>query len=263
MTLYKKLLDLFKKPKPERSSAKIIRLDTTESTNRYLRDYVPEMGEEITVVVADYQTNGKGQGRNSWESEKGKNLLFSILLHPKEVPVAKQFLLSEYGALSLKEVLSGYIDEGISLKWPNDIYWNDKKLSGTLIETKIGGGRIKDCIFGIGLNVNQTEFRSDAPNPVSMAQIVGREIDRDALLDKIVRAFERNYELIRSGNYIGLTAQYHESLYRSKGFFPYIDSEGGFEGSIVEVEDDGHLILRDSSGRIRSYEFKEIKYGKI
>lgn len=263
MGLYKKFINIFAGPKLEKSSAKIIYLDATESTNSYLTNYSPDEGEGMTVVVADYQTDGRGQGTNSWESEQGKNLLFSILMHPVEVPVAKQFLLSEYGALSLKEALADYVSEDITLKWPNDIYWKDKKLSGTLIETKLGAGRIKDCIFGVGLNVNQMEFRSDAPNPVSLAQIVGHEVNRDELLQKIVQAFEKNYEWIKSGNYIGLTTMYHETLYRSKGFYPYEDADGAFEGSIVEVEDDGHLILRDTSGMIRSYEFKEIKYGKI
>lgn len=263
MGLYKKFINIFAGPKQEKSSAKIIYLDATESTNSYLTSYSPDEGEGMTVVVADYQTAGRGQGTNSWESEQGKNLLFSILMHPVEVPVAKQFLLSEYGALSLKEALADYVSEDITLKWPNDIYWKDKKLSGTLIETKLGAGRIKDCIFGVGLNVNQMEFRSDAPNPVSLAQIVGHEINRDELLQKIVQAFEKNYEWIKSGNYFGLTTMYHEALYRSKGFYPYEDADGTFEGSIVEVEDDGHLILRDTFGMIRSYEFKEIKYGKI
>lgn len=263
MGLYKKFINIFAGPKLEKSSAKIIYLDATESTNSYLTNYSPDEGEGMTVVVADYQTAGRGQGTNSWESEQGKNLLFSILMHPVEVPVAKQFLLSEYGALSLKEALADYVSEDITLKWPNDIYWKDKKLSGTLIETKLGAGRIKDCIFGVGLNVNQMEFRSDAPNPVSLAQIVGHEVNRDELLQNIIQAFEKNYEWIKSGNYIGLTTMYHEALYRSKGFYPYEDADGAFEGSIVEVEDDGHLILRDTSGMIRSYEFKEIKYGKI
>ena len=160
--------------------------------------------------------------------------------------------------------MTDYVEEGsITLKWPNDIYWNDKKLSGTLIETKLSGERIKDCVFGVGLNVNQTEFKSDAPNPVSLCQILGKEVNREDLLQKIIASFERNYELIRSADYGAISAMYHEALYRSKGFYPYEDADGVFEGAIVEVEDDGHLILRDREGMIRSYEFKEIKYGKI
>ena len=250
--------------KENKSTTNVVRLETIGSTNDFLKTYTPSEGEQMTVAVADFQTAGRGQGANCWESEAGKNLLFSVLLHPVEVPVACQFLLSEYGALSLREALTDYMGEGsITLKWPNDIYWNDKKLSGTLIETKLSGGRIKDCVFGVGLNVNQTEFKSDAPNPVSLCQILGKEVNREDLLQKIIASFERNYELIRSANYGAISAMYHEALYRSKGFYPYEDADGVFEGAIVEVEDDGHLILRDREGMIRSYEFKEIKYGKI
>ncbi|EFL45686.1 biotin--[acetyl-CoA-carboxylase] ligase [Prevotella disiens FB035-09AN] len=261
MKIIDKLKTAFRK-KPV-STTKIIRLESVESTNDYLRTYKPEENEPMTVVMADYQTAGRGQGTNKWESEAGKNLLFSVLLHPYEIPIATQFLLSMYGALCLRDVLTKYVGEDITLKWPNDIYWKNKKLSGTLIETKLSGGRIKDCIFGVGLNVNQTVFKSDAPNPVSLCQILGKEIDREALLQKIVQAFERNYEWIRSANYGAISSMYHDALYRGKGFYWYEDKDGAFEGAIVEVEDNGHLILRDREGRIRTYEFKEIKYGKI
>ena len=218
----------------------------------------------MTVAVADFQTSGRGQGSNSWESEAGKNLLFSVLLHPSEVPVACQFLLSEYGALSLREALLHYVNNGsITLKWPNDIYWNDKKLSGTLIETKLSCGRIKDCVFGVGLNVNQTEFKSDAPNPVSLKQILGKKLIEKNYCNILLKHLNATTKLIRSANYGTIAAMYHDALYRSKGFYTYEDANGVFEGAIVEVEDDGHLILRDKEGTIRSYEFKEIKYGKI
>ena len=172
-------------------------------------------------------------------------------------------MLSEYGAISLKDALSTYIDKDITLKWPNDIYWKDKKLSGTLIETKLSNGRIKDCIFGVGLNVNQTNFNNDIPNPISLCQILGHEVNIDELLKKIIKAFKTNYELIRSANYGAISAIYHQNLYRAKGFYEFEDANGKFQGSIIEVEDNGTLILRDKEGIIREYKFKELKYGKI
>lgn len=262
MNILKKIKTLFKKE--DAPIANIIRLASVDSTNNYIRSLQTQEGsDEMTVVVADYQTEGRGQGTNKWESEAEKNLLFSLLLHPKEVPVGKQFLLSEYGALCLKEVLDEYVGGGIALKWPNDIYWKDQKLCGTLIEMRLSGGRIKDCVFGIGLNVNQTVFTSDAPNPVSLAQILRKEVDKDDLLLQIIHSFNKNYEWIRSANYATIVGLYHNALYRGNGFHPFEDAEGKFEGAIIEVEDDGHLILRDRSGEIRSYAFKEIKYGKI
>lgn len=236
---------------------KIIRLEEIDSTNRYLKNYREEGDEEMIVAVADYQSAGKGQGTHTWESEKGKNLLFSIKVYPHWIPVRRQFVLSMAGALAVKDALDSYV-ENITLKWPNDVYWNDKKISGTLIENTIDSKGIKSCVFGIGLNVNQLVFHSDAPNPVSLAQILGHEVDRDEVLKKILDGFEKYYELLRRADYMDVSGIYHLSLYRRKGFHPYRDADGEFEGALVEVEDDGHLILHDRQGRIRSYAFGEI-----
>ena len=236
---------------------KIIRLAEIDSTNRYLKNYREEGDEEMIVAVADYQVAGKGQGTHTWESEKGKNLLFSIKVYPHWIPVRRQFVLSMAGALAVKDALDSYV-ENITLKWTNDVYWNDQKISGTLIENTIDSKGIKSCVFGIGLNVNQLVFHSDAPNPVSLAQILGHEVDRDEVLKKILDGFEKYYELLRRADYMDVSGIYHLSLYRRKGFHPYRDATGEFEGAFVEVEDDGHLILHDRQGRIRSYAFGEI-----
>lgn len=238
---------------------KIIRLKEIDSTNRFLRELKDEQDDEMVVAVADFQTAGKGQGSHTWESEAGKNLLFSIKVNPRWVPVRQQFLLSMAGAIAIKEALETYVD-GITLKWPNDVYWNDKKISGTLIETSIDSKGIKTCIFGIGINVNQEAFHSDAPNPVSLRQILGHEVDKDELLQKVIEGFRRYYELLRRADYMDVSGIYHLSLYRRKGFHRYEDAEGDFEGAFVEVEDDGHLILHDKQGVIRSYSFGEVKF---
>ncbi len=240
-------------------NTKIIRLEEVDSTNRYLREYHEEDESEMVVAVADFQTAGKGQGAHTWESESGKNLLFSIKVHPSWVPVRSQFVLSMAEALALKDALDSYVD-GITLKWPNDVYWNDKKISGTLIETSVDSRGIKTCIFGTGINVNQTTFLSDAPNPVSLAQILGHEVDREELLQKVLDAFTKYYELLRRADYQDVSGIYHLSLYRRKGYHWYEDADGKFEGAFVEVEDDGHLILHDKKGIIRSYAFGELKY---
>lgn len=238
---------------------KIIRLKEIDSTNRFLRELKDEQEDEMVVAVADFQTAGKGQGSHTWESEAGKNLLFSIKVHPRWVPVRQQFLLSMAGAIAIKEALETYVD-GITLKWPNDVYWNDKKISGTLIETSIDSKGIKTCIFGIGINVNQEAFHSDAPNPVSLRQILGHEVDKDELLQKVIEGFRRYYELLRRADYMDVSGIYHLSLYRRKGFHRYEDADGDFEGAFVEVEDDGYLILHDKQGVIRSYSFGEVKF---
>ena len=230
-----------------------------DSTNAFLKNLGTYDEDALTIAIADYQTAGRGQGVHTWESEPGKNLLFSMMMYPKWVPLRQQFLLSEAGALAVKDALDSYTD-GITLKWPNDVYWYDKKISGTLIETAIDSKGIKRCIFGIGIDVNQTEFHSDAPNPVSLAQILGHEVDREEVLQKVIEAFCKYYELLLRADYMDVSGLYHLSLYRRKGYHWYEDKDGKFEGAFVEVEDDGHLILHDKKGVIRSYAFGEIKF---
>lgn len=237
----------------------IIHLSSVDSTNNYLMAYKPREGETMTVVYADEQTAGRGQGSNHWESEPGKNLTFSVLVHPTMVPVMRQFLLSEAGALALWDVLGQYLGaDDVKMKWPNDIYWKDKKISGTLIETRLGGGHVKDCVYGIGIDVNQEKFVSDAPNPVSMKQILDHDVDLKELLNKIIDSFKKYYAAIENGEYAAISELYHSGLYRAHGFHRYKDKDGEFEAAIVEVEDSGNLILRDREGCIRSYAFKEV-----
>lgn len=250
---------------------RIIHLVETTSTNQFLKENASHLSscqekpftasseESITVVVADYQTAGKGQGTNTWESEKGKNLLFSILVHPTTLPIERQYILSEAAALSYKEVLDAYTED-ISVKWPNDIYWQDRKVSGTLIETSLSKGVFKDFIIGTGINVNQKEFRSDAPNPVSLCQITGREIPLEEVQDRVVEKFEEYYQMVIEGAYETISKRYHEALYRKGGLFPYRDRNGEFTASIDHVKDNGHLVLKDADGNAREYAFKEVQF---
>ena len=234
-------------------------MQETDSTNRYLHDLDLSPDDGMTVVVADFQTAGKGQGSNLWESEPGQNLLFSIAITPRHVPVNRQFILSEAGALAVGDALAVYTDD-ISLKWPNDVYWRDRKISGTLIETSVSTEGLKKCIFGIGINVNQLTFHSDAPNPVSLAQIIGREIPLEEVLDSTLRALDYYLALIDRGEGDAVSALYHTRLYRRDGLFIYEDKEGVFRAAIDHVEDDGHLILCDEQGCLRSYAFKEVQF---
>lgn len=237
----------------------IIKLDSVDSTNRYLHDMPAPARTDMLVCVADYQTAGRGQGSNAWESERGKNLLFSVLVKPETVAPACQFILSEACALALKDSLDGWVDD-ISLKWPNDIYWQDRKLSGTLIETALANGRIKHCIFGVGLNVNQQSFASDAPNPVSLRQILHHEVDRNWLLDSIIDCLKRRLQQVFEGRYEEIRQAYHCALYRRDGYYPYRDAEGEFRARIVRVSNEGHLILCDERDRQREYAFKEVAF---
>ena len=233
----------------------IIHIDETDSTNRWLKE---NGGEAAMVVVAEYQTAGKGCGKNSWESERGKNLTFSMLVHPSERPLRiqakEQFRITEVVSVALCKTLQPYIYNKVEIKWPNDIYVGDKKLCGILIENRLQGAEIKDCIIGIGLNVNQREFLSDAPNPVSLYQLTGKELDRDELL----KAFLENFDKVMAS--ATAVQDYRQRLYRSVGSYEFEDANGQFMAEIVRVEADGRLVLKDERGHERFYAFKEIKY---
>ncbi len=241
------------------SDRRIIKLQSVGSTNDFLREQGHNYTEPMVIAQAGYQSAGRGQGTNRWESAPGKNLLFSLLVHPGSVDVRRQFVLSMAGALAVGDALASYTG-GISLKWPNDVYWNDRKISGTLIETTLAGSAIKDCIFGIGINVNQQTFVSDAPNPVSLYQILHRETEIDEVLSRVLDAFAHYYAQVTAGAYGDISRLYHERLYRRDGAYTFRDSEGTFTASISHVEDDGHLVLRDTGGNERRYAFKEINY---
>ena len=204
------------------------------------------------VVWTDYQTAGKGQGTNSWESERGKNLLFSIFYHPEGIPANRQFVISMAISLAIADALGEQIGD-VSIKWPNDIYWRNGKIGGILIENRLSGQIIRDSIIGVGINVNQQHFHSDAPNPVSLWQIHGQETDREALLHEILDRFSLYIHQ-------DIKERYKAILYRRKGFHPYSDKEGTFMATFVDVEDDGHLLLSDESGKERRYVFKEVQY---
>ena len=229
---------------------KIVHIGETDSTNRWLRE---QGGEEEVVVWTDYQTAGRGCGANTWESERGSNLLFSVLLHPVDIPVKEQFRISMAVSVALCEMLSCYAD-GFAIKWPNDIYWCDYKICGMLIENHVQGDCIKGSIVGVGLNVNQKQFRSNAPNPISLSQIVGHDFDREQLLHEFLERFE---------NILGretLAADYGSLLYRLETLTEYADAKGRFEAVLNRVEADGRLVLTDKAGKKRIYAFKEVKF---
>lgn len=230
----------------------IIKLPDTTSTNDYLLGLNTD---QDLCVVTDYQSAGKGMGTNTWESEPGKNLLFSILLHPTWLPINKQYLLSMAEAVAIVEVLG----KGFEIKWPNDIYYGDKKLSGTRIDVNLQGSTLKDVIIGTGINVNQEVFLSDAPNPISLKNITGQEHDRDTLLRDILERFSIYYKKVQD-NPQTIVRLYHKHLYRRTGLHTYADKDGTFQAEIVSVAENGIITLRRDDGTLSQYEFKELRF---
>jgi BirA family biotin operon repressor/biotin-[acetyl-CoA-carboxylase] ligase len=215
-------------------------------------------------ISADFQTSGHGQATNRWESEDGKNLLFSLLLRPTVIPAAEQFVITELVTLAIINALQDYIRQQITIKWPNDIYVGDKKLCGILIENALCGPTIDTCIVGIGININQELFVSDAPNPVSLKQLNGRDNDRGEILAEIYQNILNYYDYLADNwqnNDIkqSLHYEYMNNLYRSTGYHNYSTPEGEhFRAEIEDIGPQGHLTLRLESGELRIFAFKEV-----
>ena len=166
---------------------KITRFKTLDSTNKYLQNLLEECVDIVdNVVVTEFQSSGRGQGKNVWESEAGKNLLFSLALDMSCLKAENQFLLTQMVSVTMIDVLKKYLpEESLFIKWPNDIYFNNKKIAGILIKNEIKGMMLGTSIIGIGLNVNQTSFDENLPNPISMKMITGNDYDLEAILIEI------------------------------------------------------------------------------
>jgi len=238
-----------------------IRVDEVDSTNLYLKRLArKEHPEEGTLVIAEYQTAGRGQTGTSWFSAKGENLMFSLLIYPKEEEAVKQFIISRIASLAVKNTLDQFTDD-IRIKWPNDIYWKDKKIAGMLIENDIQGKHIENSVIGIGININQQSFPPELPNPVSLRQITGSVQDRDYILEAFMREFSLLYRDLQQGENGVIEDEYMLDLYRVNDYYWFEDEQGKFQAMIEDVMPSGHLLLRTLDGDdVRKYAFKEVSF---
>ncbi len=218
---------------------------------------------EGDVVWAERQTAGRGQRGHRWESAGGENVTFTLVLEPLFLSPERQFLISEAVTVGITDCLSEY---GISarIKWTNDIYVGDGKITGMLIEHKLSGGAICRTLAGIGVNVNQTVFDPSLPNPVSMTQVAGRTFDRRPLLERLAACIMSRYGDLRAGAEAAerLQRDYHRLLYRldEEHWFARPDGEL-FRGTIRGVEPSGALRVEDAAtGEVRGYLFREIEF---
>ncbi|MDR2413914.1 MAG: biotin--[acetyl-CoA-carboxylase] ligase [Odoribacteraceae bacterium] len=212
------------------------------------------------VVVARRQTGGRGQGGNQWESEAGKNITMTIAFRPRQLPARDQFAISMAVALGTRDLVARYAS-GCSVKWPNDVYVDDRKIAGILIEHVVTGEALTLSLCGVGLNVNQTRFTSDAPNPVSLSLILGRELPTREVMEGLLDAIDRRYRLINDPS--TLRRDYLASLYRGTGTSEWEDDKGRFMAIVEGVNGYGQLLLRDEEGRTRVYNFKEVRCPRV
>lgn len=236
----------------------IIVKNEIESTNNYAKQMVSDKPEEGTVVLAHYQFKGRGQQGNFWESEPGENLLFSIIFYPSFLDVAMQFYLSKAVSFALFEYISDVVAD-VKIKWPNDIYVGNKKIAGILIENAVKGNHLDYSIVGIGLNLNQNKFYSEAPNPVSLAQLTGIEFNKEEQLKKLLKAIEKWYSILQNQQLKEIDSAYLKNLYAFKQWRKYRVGTKELTGWIKGVGEFGQLQLEFRSGVIKEFMFKEIE----
>ena len=241
----------------------IIELENVTSTNAYTDNLLlSEKPTDGTVIIAYQQTHGRGQDQNTWESEAKKNLTFSIILYPMFLNPAKQFRLIEVASLGITDFVKTLLpkDNIVKIKWPNDIYVGNKKLCGTLVQNSIVGPKLTECIIGIGLNINQEQFLSDAPNPVSLKQISGQNYDLQECLTNLCAAIDFRYLQLKNKQHSLLESDYLSLLYRYLEWHDYIIYENIIQARIIGISNFGQLRLEDHNGKIYECGMKEVVY---
>lgn len=237
-----------------------VHLKQTDSTNAYLQRQQAEADIRNWVVSADGQTAGKGMGSNGWESEVGKNLTFSLALDVSFLPAERQFLLSEAVALGLIQALDSLLSkEKLHIKWPNDIYFENRKLAGILINNTIKSNKMDVSIIGIGLNVNQMQFQDWPTHPISLKQITGKDYDLQPLLEQVVESIYNKVETLKtSAN--AIENEYLQRLYRYRTWADYEVDGKVLQLFIMGIDAFGRLMLVDEDNNSYCYDIKEIKF---
>ncbi|MBX6379330.1 MAG: biotin--[acetyl-CoA-carboxylase] ligase [Thermoflavifilum aggregans] len=238
----------------------LIRLDEVDSTNNYAMARIQHGGlPEGTVIQALQQHAGRGQRNKGWISEPRANLLVSIILKPAVISHQPPFLLSMAVAAGLREAAAHICQQDFYIKWTNDLYWNDRKAGGILIENTWKGQYWQYAVVGIGLNVNQKQFPPELPNPVSLSQITGKEYELQDVLQEVYDQIMKRYRDLQGGKTRELIQEYHQWLYR-KDQEAWYESDGRrFRGIIREVQPDGHLIMDTAEGR-KSWAFGQLEF---
>ena len=234
--------------------------DQIDSTNAFLQRQQSECDIRNWVVSADEQTAGKGMGNNGWESEAGKNLTFSLALDMGFLPAERQFLLSEAVPLGIIEVLDELIPaERLSIKWPNDIFYENQKLAGILINSTIKANMMDVSIIGIGLNINQMQFQDWPTHPISMKIITGRDLDLQPLLEQITERILIKVQQLQS-NPTTIEQEYLKRLFRYHTWAAYEVGGKVLRFFMTGIDPFGRLMLVDEADNSYCFDIKEIKF---
>lgn len=236
----------------------VIYLPQCDSTNRFAQNLINKNeATEGTVVITDHQTHGQGQRGNTWEAEPGKNITLSLILKPNFLAIQHQFNLNICIALAVLDLALLYLPPNLKLKWPNDLYYANKKVGGILIQNSLTGQIIQHAVVGIGLNINQVLF--SVPTATSFAQVAGKPFNLNLLTQKLLEFIEVRYLQLKQGKVAKLRFEYLQNLYRYQE--PHIFRINGdlTEGTIIGVDEAGQLCLQIGQ-KIKYFNFKEIAF---
>lgn len=246
------------------SQAELIQLQSTGSTNQYALNLIKtrSLGEG-SVVYTQSQTHGKGQGNNRWESEPGKNLTATIVLYPTFLKPEHQFMLTKVVSLSVCSLLDNYmLPYRAMIKWPNDIYVDQNKVAGILVNNEISGNTITQTIAGLGLNINQESFSVNAPGAISLKMLTGNEFDLNKILTEWHSSMEYWYKKLLKPDFKSLDKAYLERLYRLNQPAEYVIRGERMEATILGLAEYGMLLLKDNSGKQYKCALQEIVFVK-
>ena len=237
----------------------IIDLPECHSTNTIAAGLLAEQSiAEGSVVTTDHQTAGRGQRGNSWEAAAGKNLTFSVILKPSFLHIQEQFYLNIITSLAIYDLLTELLSPGLSIKWPNDIYYYQQKMGGILIENSLKRTNLEWSVLGIGLNVNQTEFKDE--KACSMALVTGREFSRSTVLESLFRKLESRYLQLKSGGGPALRKEYLSRLYWLGEMHSFRSAGEHFSGKIIGIDKVGRLAVCLTGDEVRYFWIKEIEF---
>ena len=234
-----------------------------ESTNQYAIELLSKIKpSEGTVISTDFQSQGRGQIGSSWHSAAHQNLTFSCILYPTFLPVKDQFYLNQAIALAICETVRHFVKNGeVKVKWPNDIYINDQKVAGILIQNALHGKQILNSVIGIGINVLEEQFPAALPNPTSIIHWTNETLDRSSVLAIACHNLEKWYLTVKRNQFNQIREAYQQALYRfaTESFFQRADTGEVIFGKIVGTNPTGKLMIEHKEG-ISTFAPKEIIY---
>jgi BirA family biotin operon repressor/biotin-[acetyl-CoA-carboxylase] ligase len=242
----------------------LIELDEITSTNTHAMQLIKQGNvAEGTVVWAHFQSLGRGQLGNTWQAEKGKNLTFSLVIHPNFLPAEKQFYLSKITSLAVLGMLTEYLPVSqydIQIKWPNDILVNKQKITGILIESVLRGNFVQNSVIGIGLNINQKDFAGLGKAATSLSLLLKKDFDQKTVLALFCKHFEVLYLNLKQNKFEWINKCYLNNLYRFNELANYKAPGKIFSAKLMHVEESGLLVLITEENDICKFNFKEVEF---